>query len=62
VLGYLKITLSDSKDINAILWDFNNNQQMTVVKPADKSLGPTIMDRKWYIEEGRANPKGYLNL
>ena len=41
----------DSKDINAILWDLKNNQ-MIVVKPADKNLGPTIMDRKWYIEAG----------
>jgi hypothetical protein len=25
---------------------------MIVIKPADKNLGPTIMDRKWYIEAG----------
>ena len=23
-----------------------------MIKPADKNLGPTIMDRKWYIEAG----------
>ena len=45
------LSTQDSKDIQAILWDLKNNQ-MIVIKPADKNLGPTIMDRKWYIEAG----------
>ena len=28
------------------------NNQLIVIKPADKNLGPTIMDRSWYIEAG----------
>ena len=45
------LSTQDSRDIQAILWDLKNNQ-MIVIKPADKNLGPTIMDRKWYIEAG----------
>jgi hypothetical protein len=45
------LSTQDSQDIQAILWDLKNNQ-MIVIKPADKNLGPTIMDRQWYIEAG----------
>ena len=46
-----RLNEQESKDIDAILWDLRNNQ-LIVIKPADKNLGPTIMDRKWYIEAG----------
>ena len=45
------LSAQDSQDIQAILWDLKNNK-MIVINPADKNLGPTIMDRKWYIEAG----------
>ena len=48
---YHHLNTKESKDIDAILWDLKNNQ-LIVIKPADKNLGPTIMDRSWYIEAG----------
>ena len=42
----------DEKDtIRTILRNLRNNQ-LIVIKPADKNLGPTIMDRTWYIQAG----------
>ena len=46
-----RLSVRDSKDIDAILWNLRTNQ-LIVVKPADKNLGPTIMDRQWYIDAG----------
>ena len=37
--------------IHQIISNLRNNQ-LIVIKPADKNLGPTIMDRAWYIQAG----------
>ena len=46
-----KLSVQESASIDAILWNLRTNQ-LIVIKPADKNLGPTIMDRQWYIEAG----------
>ena len=48
---YHQLSKEDSASIDAILWDLRNNQ-LIVIKPADKNLGPTVMDRTWYIQAG----------
>ena len=48
---YHRLNACESREIDAILWDLRNNQ-LIIVKPADKNLGPTIMDRRWYVEAG----------
>ena len=51
-----RLSIQDSKNIDAILWNLRTNQ-LIVIKPADKNLGPTIMDRQWYIEAGELTLK-----
>ena len=46
-----RLSETESKDIKAILYSLKHNQ-LIVIKPADKNLGLTIMDRKWYIDAG----------
>ena len=46
-----KLTPEESATINAVLWNLRTNE-LIIIKPADKNLGPTIMDRKWYISAG----------
>ena len=46
-----RLSVQDSKEIDAILWNLRTNQ-LIVIKPADKNLGPTIMDKQWYIDAG----------
>ena len=48
---YHQLSKEDSASIDAILWDLRNNQ-LIIIKPADKNLGPTVMDRTWYIQAG----------
>ena len=46
-----KLTPEESSTINAVIWNLRTNE-LIIIKPADKNLGPTIMDRKWYISAG----------
>jgi hypothetical protein len=46
-----RLSSDESKSINAVLWNLRTNE-LIIIKPADKNLGPTIMDRKWYISAG----------
>jgi hypothetical protein len=46
-----KLSPDESAAINAVLWNLRTNE-LIIIKPADKNLGPTIMDRKWYISAG----------
>jgi hypothetical protein len=46
-----KLTPEESATINAVIWNLRPNE-LIIIKPADKNLGPTIMDRKWYISAG----------
>ena len=46
-----RLSAEESTTIKAILWNLRNNE-FIVIKPADKNLGPTIMDKQWYISAG----------
>jgi hypothetical protein len=46
-----QLSKEEKDTINTILTNLRNNQ-LIVIKPADKNLGPTIMDRTWYIQAG----------
>ena len=46
-----QLSNEDKSNIRQILSNLRNNQ-LIVIKPADKNLGPTIMDRAWYIQAG----------
>ena len=46
-----RLSSEESAAVNAVLWNLRTNE-LIVIKPADKNLGPTIMDRKWYISAG----------
>ena len=45
------LSKNESLQLNTILHNLKHNTQI-IIKPADKNLGPTIMDRAWYIEAG----------
>ena len=46
-----KLSQEESETIDAIVWNLKTNE-LIVIKPADKNLGPTIMDHQWYISAG----------
>jgi hypothetical protein len=46
-----KLSTEESETIDAIVWNLKTNE-LIVIKPADKNIGSTIMDRQWYISAG----------
>jgi hypothetical protein len=66
-----KLSQEESETIYATVWNLKINK-LIVIKPADKNLGPTIMDQQWNISAGeliledetayRANKSFDINL